>query len=274
MFANDLPKLGGWIPASTLSGPRDPVLDRTFEDNVGKFGVASVPNDGLIDLRKWCSPVENQRELSSCTANSIVGALEYLQIYNGQPYVDLSRLFVYYNTRLATQNQEQDNGSVIHYGFFSLTTIGVCAENNWPYDVTKVTTRPSWAAYRDAYANKIGSYYSIATPVGRDRNTLIRHSLLAHHPVVFGMIVDRDYQTYSSGIVKMPSSNRVGSGGHCQMIVGEDMKNGLWLVRNSWGTSWGIDGYAWVPHEYLDVSGASDFWVATALTPEINNESD
>src|SRR6266850_251813 len=52
-----------------------------------------------VDLRSKCSPVEDQGQLGSCTANALVGALEFLEIKDGAPFADLSRLFVYYNER-------------------------------------------------------------------------------------------------------------------------------------------------------------------------------
>jgi len=56
----------------------------------------------VVDLRALCSPVENQGELGSCTANALVGSLEFLEKKAGHQVTDLSRLFVYYNERALT----------------------------------------------------------------------------------------------------------------------------------------------------------------------------
>src|SRR5947207_14964350 len=80
------PKWYGWLP--DLPDHRD------FSYSAIAPRLAELP--AKIDLRKKCSPVENQGELGSCTANALVGALEFLEIKDGSTFVDLSRLFVYY----------------------------------------------------------------------------------------------------------------------------------------------------------------------------------
>jgi C1A family cysteine protease len=70
--------------------------DRQYEAHT------STDPEGLpiaVDLRPHMSPVENQGHVGSCTANAIVGALEYLMLRNGLPLTDISRLWVYYHER-------------------------------------------------------------------------------------------------------------------------------------------------------------------------------
>jgi len=224
--------------------------------------------DEKIDV--YCLTVDNEQHnfalasgvfVHNCVGNGVVGALEFLQIRNGKPFVDLSRMFVYYNARLMSRMQDRDEGAYIHMAFGTLSSLGTCAEEKWPYDTSKVFIRPSWGSYRDAYVNKIDSYYSIGGSGQAQKNYIIS-ALQASHPIVFGMTVDKDYMAYRGGPpVAMPKSVRAGAGGHCQVIVGYDLGRELWLVRNSWGTWWGDDGYAWVPFKYLDESSANSFWV-------------
>src|SRR5207249_9186244 len=72
----------GWLP--DLPDHRD------FSYSAIAPRLAELP--AKIDLRKKCSPVENQGELGSCTANALVGALEFLELKDGCRFVDLSRL--------------------------------------------------------------------------------------------------------------------------------------------------------------------------------------
>ena len=260
------PKLGGWI-LDERDTSSDRGQDYSFTENLEKIercGSALQETltkmSNVLDLRPWCSPIEDQGQVGSCVGNGTVGALEFLQIRNGRKFEDLSRLFVYYNARLMVQAQENDVGAYIHIAFGTLSSLGTCSENKWPYNVEKVFVRPTWGSYREAYANKINSYYRISSS-GDERNKFIKMALDAQHPVVFGMIVDDEYQNYRGGIVKMPRSTRLNPGGHCQVIVGYDDNRKLWIVRNSWGKWWGESGYAWVPYDYLDASDASDFWV-------------
>jgi len=50
-----------------------------------------------VDFQRQCSSVEGRDQLGSCTANALVGALEFLEKKDGVVFVDLSCLFVYYN---------------------------------------------------------------------------------------------------------------------------------------------------------------------------------
>src|SRR5260370_31612564 len=88
-----------------------------------------------VDLRKRCSPVENQGQLGSCTANALVGALEFLELKDSAKFVDLSRLFVYYNERAIEGTVKQDSGAFIPAGIKCLAKQGGCPENEWPYKV-------------------------------------------------------------------------------------------------------------------------------------------
>jgi C1A family cysteine protease len=234
-----------------------------FEDHLTKIqAVGSITDvNGVLDLRQWCSPIENQGSAGSCVGCGTVGALEFLQIRNGLPFVDLSRLFVYYNARLQTRDTDKDDGTYIRLAFHTLTTLGTCSEKTWPYDLNNLFVRPSWESYREAYKHKTTSYYRITATKGQDLIDAVKTALRAQHVVVFGMTVDQDYMNYTGGIMPMPKLTRLNAGGHCQVIVGYDDNRQCWIIRNSWGTAWGEKGYAYVPYAYLDVSDADDFWV-------------
>lgn len=273
---NYVPKLGGWTPDSQMLDASSHV-DKTFADHIDlveQQGQASQANaietNGVLDLRPWCSPIEDQGRLGSCVGNGVVGALEFLQVRNGKPYTDLSRLFVYYNARLMVQEQDKDEGAYIRLAMGTLSSLGTCSEQKWPYDVAQVFIRPSWGSYREAFPNKIDSYYSIGGS-GQTRIEFVKRALQAQHVVVFGMTVDQNYMSYAGGIVAVPNGVRQNSGGHCQVICGYDDNTKCWLVRNSWGTSWGMKGYAWVPFDYLDASDANDLWVPCLQGSNMDN---
>jgi C1A family cysteine protease len=65
-----------------------------------------------------------------------------------------------------------------------------------------------------------------------------------------------------SGIVPMPGATETVLGGHAVMAVGYDDASQRFLVRNSWGSAWGMGGYFTIPYAYLtDENLADDFWV-------------
>lgn len=249
-----LRKLGSW-----RKEPPD-AKDKIFADNAHKMLLLESPSGGTCDLRRWCSPVENQSQLSSCAANAAVGGLELSNIIKGKPHVDLSRLFVYYNARLAMNEAEKDEGAYIRFAIASLSKQGVCEEALWAYDISTVFLRPSWAAYKQAFVNKINEYYRIDTD-GSERIDDIKKALEARCPVIFGMIVDDDFKAIGSdGRVSMPRQVRSNPGAHAMLIVGYKDHGDTLIIRNSWGTSWGDDGYCYVPSAALVANNAQDFW--------------
>ena len=259
MTTTNLPKLGGWRQETPDS------QDRIFNTSLPKIIVLESATNGTVDLRKWCSPVENQRDVGSCVGNSVVGGLELLELRDGLPFEDLSRLFVYYNSRLMHNDAGNDNGTYIRMAMGTLSSLGVCSEKKWPYDTSKVFFRPTWGAYRDAYAHKIDGYYRI-DGAGDERIQLIKRALESHHPVVFGCTVDAAFQSVGfDGIVKMPGSIRTNPGGHAMLIVGYKDAGQTLIVRNSWGNGWGDNGYCYMPSDYLDATNANDFWVPTRV---------
>src|SRR5437879_5900028 len=127
------PKWYGWLP--DLPDHRD------FSYSAIAPRLAALPTQ--VDLRKKCSPIENQGEIGACTANALVGALEFLELKDGVEFVDLSRLFVYYNERAIEGTVKQDSGAFLRDGIKSLAKQGVCPEQEWPYRVRDFTiSRP------------------------------------------------------------------------------------------------------------------------------------
>lgn len=255
-----------WKPDATQPGS---FADPTFAANVAHVQAVGsavkdpgVEQNGVLDLRKWCAPIDNQLQVSDCVADSTTSALEFIEIRDGKPFIKKSRLFLYYNARLQTQETQYDDGTYIRLAFATLTSLGTCTEATWPYDPNNVNIRPSWSAYQEAYPHKIKNFYRIDATSGADLVNAIKQALQAQHPVVFGMTVDQDYMnTGSDGKVAMPAATRVHSGAHAQLIVGYDDNQQRWIVKNSWGIGWGDMGYGYVPYAYLDASDANDFWV-------------
>src|SRR5512137_857458 len=218
---------------------------------------AKLPSS--VDLRSGCPPVEDQGALGSCTGNAIVGALEYLELKDKLPLVDLSRLFVYYNERVMEHTVQSDAGAQIRDGIKSVSKQGVCSEAKWPYVISKFAAKPPAACYTEALKHRIVEY--------RRLNVLddMRACLAEGYPFVFGFTVYESFeseQVAKTGIVPMPQTSERVLGGHAVVGVGYDDTQSRFIVRNSWGTGWGMQGYFTMPYEYLaNPHLASDFWV-------------
>lgn len=214
-----------------------------------------------VDLTEWASPVENQLQLGSCTAQAIVGAYELLLRKNfPAKFVDLSRLFVYYNSRLTENDVDADVGAYIRDGIEAVSIYGVCNENIWPYNVNMFTVKPSESAYQDAHYRKLKHYNNLST------NVEIVEALTLGLPVVVGVFLFDSFNdiTKSRPILNMPRANEKTDGGHAMCVTGYDSNTRLFKVRNSFGTDWGDNGYCYIPFDYAS-EFFSDCWTFDIL---------
>lgn len=216
-----------------------------------------------VDLSPFCSPVEDQSRIGSCTSQAIVGALEILENKNKDVFLDLSRLFLYYNERLIEGTVNQDSGAMIRDGIKALVTYGVCTESKWPYDITKFTNKPTPACYKEALTHTISSYQRLTT-----LNDM-KSCLASGFPFVFGFSVYDYFESQemaTTGILKMPQPTERVLGGHAICAVAYDDSKQAFLIRNSWGSGWGINGYFWMPYEYISNRNLTDdFWTISQI---------
>src|SRR3989338_9698564 len=82
----------------------------------------------IVDLTPFCPPIFDQGKLGSCTANAICMALEFDEKKQNEPFVEKSRLFLYYNERAKENHIESDDGASIADGIKIVYDIGVCEE--------------------------------------------------------------------------------------------------------------------------------------------------
>src|SRR5438034_963863 len=152
----------GWIP--DLPDHRD------FLYGAVRRLPARLPRS--VDLRRGCSPVEDQGQLGSCTGNALAGAVEFLEKRDGIPLVNVSRLFIYYNERVIEHTVADDAGAMIRDGIKTLVKQGTCSEKRWPYVIARFAVKPSAACYREAADHQVTAYARLQTLVamrGRTR---------------------------------------------------------------------------------------------------------
>ncbi len=223
--------------------------------------TGSVPEH--VDLRPLCSPVEDQLTTNSCTANAIVGALEYHQRRAKMKTTDMSRLFVYYNARKISDTEGEDSGSFIHHVMASVLAHGACEERMWPFEQAMVLTKPTKAAFKDAMKHEAIQY--ARTELGQSAMAAVAAGL----PVVFGTYIPGEYfhEAARTGIMPVDEGrSQQPDGGHAMLIVGYDISEKYWLVRNSWGADWADGGYFRIPFATMQsYSVPSHFWTIGSI---------
>jgi len=223
------------------------------------INVNNIPEN--IDLRDKFPLCFNQGEIASCTANAIVAVYAYYDAnFMG------SRMFLYYNERQADNDIEDDKGSTLSQGIHVAENIGICSEEEWKYDIKLFDIRPPEKCYLEAKNHKANDYYHI-----EQTENAIKATLAKGYPILLGITVYESFENEEvakNGIVSLPLPNENLLGHHAVVLVGYN-NNNQWILRNSWGTEWGDNGYFYLPFDYLtDQYLATDLWVLTlSLSP-------
>ena len=218
------------------------------KDNTPQY-KASIDASKLpakVDLRPYMTAVENQGTLGSCTANAAAGAYEYLKKWHQQENFDLSRLFLYYNTRAMTDRVNEDCGGNFYDVMEAMAEYGVCSEKSWPYDIKKYRQKPPSQCYEEAQQNVISKYEQVELEL-----TAWKSVLAEGYPIVFGIGTSSAFDNPRNGFIPTPKSGEADQGGHAMCCVGYSDPDKVFIVRNSWGHQWGDKGYCYIPYSYM-----------------------
>ena len=232
-----------------------------------RAAISAAPKQ--VDLRQWCSPIENQGNLGSCTAQAGVALFEYFQRRAYSNHLDGSRLFLYKATRNLL-GWTGDQGAYLRTTMQAMTLFGVPPESYWPYKIADYEVEPSAFCYAFAGSYRAVKYYRLdpaGTPLAKRLDAVKTH-LAAKLPSMFGFTVYSSIPSIGGGTgdIPFPKQGDTVEGGHAVVAVGYDdgrkigPHTGALLIRNSWGTHWGDKGYGWLPYEYVLRGLAVDFW--------------
>lgn len=264
-----VPRGMGWSP--DVPDPRD-VTSR--DDEVVRLLRQLRVHDRLpdrIDWREFCAPVQDQGQLGSSSAHAIVSLIQYFQRRATGRLYEPSVLFVY-QTALRLLKRHGDSGitlrsalrSIIHYGFPS--------EDTWPYCAERLGDIAD--AFVHASAENISGLRFVRLDErhasGEETLKQVRSFLAAGFACAFGFPVCKTLTT--DGDIHFPTVYDDIRGGQAVAAVGFDdnrrirSDKGALLVRSSWGSHWGRNGYGWLPYAYVRECLAGDFW--TAIAPQ------
>jgi hypothetical protein len=248
--------------------------------NLALLGATTaLPQPRLHLGDKGCMPpVEDQGEIGSCTANAVIGIVEYLIRAAEGPQLDLSRMFLYKVTRRLL-GWTGDTGAYIRTTIKAMRMFGVPPEADWPYEPALLDREPD--AYHYAYAQnfralgyiRLDGYGDIRAGFpSRGEATLdaLKRTLADGYPVAFGFPVYSSIADMGRNfVIPLPQGRHdTVIGGHAVLAVGYDdtvevdgnESPGAVIVRNSWGLEWAQQGYGYLPYKYITDELAVDLW--------------
>jgi C1A family cysteine protease len=252
----------GWLP--DYPDARDYTRD-TEEIRLLLKGSGKIP--AKVDLRACCSPIANQGDLGSCTANAAAGIVEYFQKKAFGSCSAVSRLFIYKATR-NLMKKTGDSGAYIRTTMGALALFGTPPEKYWEYETRDFDAEPPTFCYSFAQNYRALKYFRLDEQGKAEKEILqsVKETIASRIPAMFGFTVYSSIRQAEGGKIPFPEKSDTVLGGHAVAAVGYDdnMKigksAGAFIIRNSWGEEWGERGYGYLPYDYLLDGLALDWW--------------
>lgn len=199
------------------------------------FSSSASGSPSSIDWRNKgaVTSVKDQGQCGSCWSFSSTGAIEGAWAISKGQLIDLSEQELVDCATGVSYGSHGCNGGQMEGGFKFVIEHGQCSLASYPYTA------------KDGNCKTCSSVAHISSCSDVKPNDQISlKGAVAQQPVAVAISADsKIFQSYSSGVIT--SSSCYTSLNHGVLAVGYGTENGqdYWLVKNSWGTSWGMAGY-------------------------------
>jgi len=194
-----------------------------------------------------CPPILNQGGEGSCVSWGVgyaARSISWQDLYGGSFNYStniFSPEFIYNQIKVT----DCSSGSYITDGLDLIQDQGVCVWNDMPYTDVSCDLYPNTYQAQQAINYKISSYTRLSVSLDA-----FKDQLAAGKPIVVGGPVYRDF--YYLGYNEIQTKTRRSYGGHCYCVVGYDDSKDAFLIMNSWGTSWGTNGFGWISYDIMN----------------------
>lgn len=225
----------GFKPPKPKPSPKpDPSPTPPVPSDPGDVRAKCNVNAESFDWRDHgaVTPIRDQRQCGDCYMFSAMASYESGYLIHKKQSVDMAEQYL-----LNCERKFGCNGGDYGSVFQTMQKKNVDVESNYPYQAKKGTCKYS-KPEGDFRVNNYGSVGSgIASPAE------IKRALCEHGVISTAVNATRMFMGYKSGVF---NENARGSSTHAVNIVGWDNSKQAWLIKNSWGTGWGMNGYMWI----------------------------
>ena len=198
----------------------------------------------------WVTPIKDQGSCGSCVAFATVAMIESaVEISRGssKPIPDLSEADLFWGGGAGCAA-----GWQFEKALSRAQDVGIADEACWPYPDG---TGP--CPDRASRVTKIASYKIITNP---------KDWIATNGPLLAGMEVNTDFFDYESGVYSYEYGDFAGN--HAVCVIGYDDTQNCWICKNSWGTSWGENGFFKIAYGECGIGTAFPFYaVQMSSTP-------
>jgi hypothetical protein len=226
------------------------------------------------DLSKWCSPVGDQGNVGSCTAFATSGLMEYFYNKNAPSQSPLfSEKFIYYATRVNVEGwpANEDSGCYLRDSLKCVNKYGASLECEFPYLLpgqvnSNYCQSPPPSVYKSALSYKVSQYISVPSLNTQQGVDNLKAMLSNGTAFVGGIVCYSNFFNDANGVIPIPVGQVIG--GHAVLFVGYDDSKSVFKFKNSWGKSWGDNGYGYLPYKYFTTGNVVEAW--TVLQENFN----
>jgi len=224
--------------ASIYNGMKVTRVPEVVDEQPGPVTI-QVTGDVVNWVNKGAvTPIKDQGQCGSCWSFSATGSME------GQQFIKAGKLISLSEQNLVDcstdQGNEGCNGGLMDQAFqYVITNKGIDTEDSYPY----TATGPNDCQYSSSNIGDTISAYQDISPTGSESAL---QTAADGQPVSVAIDASNNsFQLYTGGVYYEPdcSSTQLD---HGVLVVGygtDDSGNDYWLVKNSWGTNWGMNGF-------------------------------
>jgi hypothetical protein len=244
------------LPLEQLCGLKVPANWRQmgkFEDDYFWRETRETP-PASWDWRDYgkVTPVKNQGSCGSCWAFGMLGSYEGILAVNGEGLQDLSEQFL---VRCNSHGYGCNGGWWCYDDMYN----GIPLESCYPYTATDGS-----CSYNCTLYFPVESWYYVGNSSSVPSTSALKQAIYDHGPLSVAVYVNLAFQYYTSGIFNSCQNSQPN---HAVVLVGWDDGGGYWIMKNSWGTGWGENGYMRITYGCSNIGYAASYAIAGTIPP-------